>query len=249
MKKTTKKNNMSRRNFITLAGGATAGFAAISALGMSSLDWAINHHEIDIESLGVDKISTDVLVIGSGMAGLFAVVKAHDAGANVLMVSKGRLGASVQTPFAKGIFAFDAEKEDLNLDEFVAKVSRSALGTNNNAYTRQMAEHSLARVNELKEWGFFDSSLYNKSFRKPIEDRNIEVQERIVITHLIKENNKISIVDVKTIMNSKYNIDLTLNKRKTNWHLVFEKDNENFYIKQQALDYYNLMREQLHILK
>ena len=54
-----------------------------------------------------------------------------------------------------------------------------------------MAEHSLARVNELKEWGFFDSSLYNKSFRKPIEDRNIEVQERIVITHLIKENNKI----------------------------------------------------------
>ena len=91
----------------------------------------------------------------------------------------------------KGIFAFDAEKEDLNLDEFVAKVSRSALGTNNNAYTRQMAEHSLARVNELKEWGFFDSSLYNKSFRKPIEDRNIEVQERIVITHLVKENNKI----------------------------------------------------------
>ena len=191
MKKTAKKNNMSRRNFITLAGGATAGFAAISALGMSSLDWAINHHEIDIESLGVDKISTDVLVIGSGMAGLFAVVKAHDAGANVLMVSKGRLGASGQTPFAKGIFAFDVEKEDLNLDEFVAKVSRSALGTNNNAYTRQMAEHSLARVNELKEWGFFDSSLYNKSFRKPIEDRNIEVQERIVITHLIKENNKI----------------------------------------------------------
>ena len=190
MKKTTNKNNISRRNFITLAGGATAGFAAISALGMSSLDWAINHHEIDIESLGVDKISTDVLVIGSGMAGLFAVVKAHDAGANVLMVSKGRLGASGQTPFAKGIFAFDAEKEDLNLDEFVAKVSRSALGTNNNAYTRQMAEHSLARVNELKEWGFFDSSLYNKSFRKPIEDRNIEVQERIVITHLIKENNK-----------------------------------------------------------
>jgi len=190
MKKTTNKNNISRRNFITLAGGATAGFAAISALGMSSLDWAINHHEIDIESLGVDKISTDVLVIGSGMAGLFAVVKAHDAGANVLMVSKGRLGASGQTPFAKGIFAFDAEKEDLSLDEFVAKVSRSALGTNNNAYTRQMAEHSLARVNELKEWGFFDSSLYNKSFRKPIEDRNIEVQERIVITHLIKENNK-----------------------------------------------------------
>ena len=190
MKKTEIKSNISRRKFISLAGGAAASLAAMSAMGMP-LDWALNDPEIDIDSLDMDKISTDVLVIGSGMAGLFAAVKAHDAGAKVLMVSKGRLGASGQTPFAKGIFAFDAEKEDISLDEFVATVSRSALGTNNNAYTRQMAEHSLARVNELKKWGFFDSTLYNKSFSKPIEERNIPVHERIVITHLVKEKNKI----------------------------------------------------------
>ncbi len=189
MKTENEKQQMSRRKFITLAGAATS-FAAISSIGMS-MDWALNNPEIDIDSLDVDKINTDVLVVGSGMAGLFAAVKAHDAGSKVLMVSKGRLGASGQTPFAKGIFAFDAEKEDLSLDEFVATVSRSALGTNNNVYTRQMAEHSLARVKELKEWGFFDSSLYNKSFSKPIEERNISVQERITITHLIKENNKV----------------------------------------------------------
>lgn len=184
------ESTISRRKFITLAGGAAASFAAISAMGLP-LDWALNNPEIDINSLNTDKISTDVLVIGSGMAGLFAAVKAHDAGAKVIMVSKGRLGASGQTPFAKGIFAFDPEKEDVSLDEFVEKVSRSALGTNNNAYTKQMAEHSLARVNELKEWGFFDSSLYNKSFSKPIEERNIPVQERITITHLIEENGSV----------------------------------------------------------
>ncbi|WP_299522719.1 FAD-binding protein [uncultured Lutibacter sp.] len=188
MKKTTKKN-ISRRKFITLAGGA-ASFAAISAMGMP-LDWALNNPQIDVDSLDIDKISTDVLVIGGGMAGLFAAVKAHDAGANVLMVSKGRLGASGQTPFAKGIFAYDPKNEKLSLDEFTDAVSRSALGTNNATYTKQMAEHSLARVNDLKEWGFFDSTLYNKSFSKPINDRNIPLQERIVITHLIKENNKI----------------------------------------------------------
>lgn len=183
------KNNMSRRKFITLA-GAGASFAAISAMGMP-VDWALNNSDVDINNLDAENISTDVLVIGSGMAGLFAAVKAHDAGAKVLMVSKGRLGASGQTPFAKGIFAFDAEKENLSLDEYVAKISYSALGTNNNAYTRQTAEHSLARVKELKEWGFFDSTLYNKSFSKPIEERNIPVQERVTITHLIKENDKI----------------------------------------------------------
>lgn len=190
MKKQQKRQQISRRKFITLAGGAAASFAAISAMGIP-IDWALNNPEIDVDSLNVDKINTDVLVIGSGMAGLFAAVKAHDAGAKVLMVSKGRLGASGQTPFAKGIFAFDPEKEDLSLDEFVAKVSRSALGTNNSVYTKQMAQHSLARVNELKEWGFFDSSLYNKSFSKPIEERNIPVQERITITHLIEENGSV----------------------------------------------------------
>ncbi|MFY0712926.1 FAD-binding protein [Seonamhaeicola sp. NFXS20] len=187
MKKDTK--NISRRKFITLTGGA-AGFVAMGGFGMN-MDWAINNQEIDAETLENNTISTDVLVVGSGMAGLFAAVKAHDAGANVLMVSKGRLGASGQTPFAKGIFAYNKDKEKLSIDEFVAKVSRSALGTNNKAYTRQLAENSLARVNELKDWGFFESSLYNKSFSKPIEERNIPVQERVTITHLIKEDDRV----------------------------------------------------------
>ncbi|MGB5667398.1 MAG: FAD-binding protein [Maribacter sp.] len=189
MKKHDIKANLSRRKFMALAGGG-ASFAAISAMGMP-IDWAINELEVDIDALGVDKLSTDVLVIGSGMAGLFAAVKAHDAGAKVLMVSKGRLGASGQTPFAKGIFAYDPENEKVSIDEFVEKVSFSAIGTNNKAYTRQLAEHSLARVNELREWGFFDSSLYNKSFSKPIEARNIPVHERVTITHLIKEDERV----------------------------------------------------------
>ena len=187
--KTEEAKNMSRRKFITLAGGA-AGFATVAGLGMN-IDWALNNPEIDADTLDKNKISTDVLVVGSGMAGLFAAVKAHDAGAKVMMVSKGRLGSSGQTPFAKGIFAYDKDKEELSIDEFVAKVSRSALGTNNQTYTRQLAEHSLARVSELKEWGFFESSLYNKSFSKPIKDRNIPVQERVTITHLIKEDERV----------------------------------------------------------
>ncbi len=185
----TETNNLSRRKFIALAGGGV-GFAAIAGLGMN-IDWALNNPEIDADTILKNTIDTDVLVVGGGMAGLFAAVKAHDAGAKVLLVSKGRLGASGQTPFAKGIFAYDKEKEKLSIDEFVAKVSRSALGTNNQSYTRQLAEHSLARVNELKEWGFFESSLYNKSFSKPIEERNITMHERVTITHLIKEDDRV----------------------------------------------------------
>lgn len=185
--------DMSRRKFMALAGGA-AGLAAMAAMGLSAEhgECSANNPEIDIDKIRYAENEADVLVVGGGMAGLFAAVKAHDAGSRVTLVSKGRLGSSGQTPFAKGIFAFDSSSTKISLDEFVDKVSRSALGTNNPVYTRQMAEHSLARVNELREWGFFKSPLYNNCFNKPIKERNIPVFERIVITHLIKEDGRIA---------------------------------------------------------
>lgn len=158
---------------------------------LSSLGLSMNNASVNAQTVNQNRSDVDILVVGSGMAGLFAAVKAHDAGASVMVVSKGRLGSSGQTPFAKGIFAYDEKSENYSIDEFVNAVSRSALGTNNPVYTRQVAEHSLARVNELKTWGFFDSPLYNKSFSKPLNKRKIPIRERIVITHLIKEKNRI----------------------------------------------------------
>jgi len=190
MNNSQENRNISRRHFLGLAGGAV-GMAAVASMGFPS-SWAANNPEIDINNIEQQNNETDVLVIGGGMAGLFAAVKAHDAGSKVMLVSKGRLGSSGQTPFAKGIFAYDENNTTFSIDEFVEAVSASALGTNNKAYTRQVAEHSLARVNELKEWGFFNSPLYHNSFNKPIEERNITVKERIVITHLIKEKGRIA---------------------------------------------------------
>jgi len=188
-----KQKDMSRRNFMALAGGA-AGLAAMAAMGLPTgpKAYSANIPDIDIDSLTFVENKTDVLVVGSGMAGLLAAVKAHDAGAKVLMVSKGGPGTSGQTPFARGIFAYDPAAEKLSLDKFVAAVSRSALGTNNPVFTRQMARHSTARVRELKAWGFFDSPLYRDAFSKPIAERNITIMERIMLTHLIKENGRIA---------------------------------------------------------
>lgn len=193
MKITENPTDISRRKFMAVAGGA-AGLAAMAAMGLSPTDGECrpNIAKIDASKITSTENEADVLVIGGGIAGLFAAVKAHDAGSKVMLVSKGRLGSSGMTPFAKGIFAFDPSTATMSLDEYVAAISRSAIGTNNPVYTRQTAEHSLARVKELKEWGFFDSPIYNKSFLKPIKERNIPVKERIVITHLIKENGRIA---------------------------------------------------------
>lgn len=184
---------LSRRSFLAVAdaAGVAAGVAMMAAKGAST-GWAANVPAIDPNAIQYGENEADVLVIGGGMAGLFAAVKAHDAGAKVLMVSKGRLGTSGQTPFAKGIFAYDSRTANISLDEFVDTVSRSALGTNNPVYTRQMAEHSLARVNELREWGFFDAPLCYNAFNTPIAERKIPILERVMVTHLIKEQGRIA---------------------------------------------------------
>ena len=175
-----------RREFLALS-GATAG---LTALGTTA--WAQNLLEIDVDAVTNTDHTTDVLVIGGGMAGLFAAVKAHDAGAATMIVSKGRLGSSGLTPFGKGFFLFDPATETGSIDDFVAAVSRSALGTNNPVYTRQLAEHSMDRARELREWGFFDQTLANRPFMRPIVERDIPLLERVVITHLIKDGERIA---------------------------------------------------------
>ena len=178
-------STITRREFLALSAGAAASVAIGTA-------WAQNNVELDPTAIFNTDHATDVLVIGGGMAGLFAAVKAHDAGAGTMIVSKGRLGSSGMTPFAKGFFIYDPEKEETSVDEFVDAVSRSALGTSNPVYTRQLAEHSLDRARELRQWGFFDQTLANRSFMKPITERDIPLIERVVITHLIKEDGRIA---------------------------------------------------------
>lgn len=181
--------DISRRQFMG-ATAAVVGAAAFASLAFGA-EPVTNRPKINAKDFTQDVQETDVLVIGGGMAALFAAVKAHDAGAKVTMVSKGRLGSSGLTPFAKGIFSYDKSNAAMSIDDFVAKVSESAIGTNNPVFTRQLAEHSYERVQELKSWGFFDSALYANSFLRPIEARNIPLIERVMITHLLKEKGRV----------------------------------------------------------
>ncbi len=175
-----------RRAFLGFTG------AAIGTAGLGMAAWAQNSPEFDPETVTNADYATDVLVIGGGMAGLFAAVKAHDAGARTMMVSKGRLGSSGLTPFAKGFFAYDPATEALSIDEFAATVNRSALGTSNPVFTKQLAAHSADRAADLRGWGFFDQTLANRPFMKALEGRDIPLVERVMITHLIKEDGRIA---------------------------------------------------------
>jgi len=58
------------------------------------------------EKLGGKVFETDVLVIGGGIAGAFAAIKAKEAGIDkVTLVSKGKLGKDSISTFAAGVWA------------------------------------------------------------------------------------------------------------------------------------------------
>jgi succinate dehydrogenase/fumarate reductase flavoprotein subunit len=59
-------------------------------------------------------ISSDVLVIGGGGAGLRAAIAAHQKGASVLIISKSRVGLGNNTAMAKGAFAAATGEANMN---------------------------------------------------------------------------------------------------------------------------------------
>ncbi len=61
----------------------------------------------------IQTMTTDVLVVGGGIAGCFAALSARKAGADVLLIDKGYVSSSGQTPYAGSFAYFDPEKDDL----------------------------------------------------------------------------------------------------------------------------------------
>ncbi|VGO20321.1 FAD-dependent oxidoreductase [Pontiella sulfatireligans] len=139
----------------------------------------------------INQLTTDVLVVGGGMAGVFAAVKAHDRGAKVLLVDKGAVGKSGQTPFARGIFRFD-EKDGMAKAEYLKKTAEAAEYMNNPIYTELVLDQSATVVDELESWGFFKEATYAKAMNHPLKERNIPVIERCMLTHLLEEGGRVA---------------------------------------------------------
>jgi len=193
---------LNRRNFMGLVGGSCAIIGAASLVPRS----ASAQHQGQPPSRGGGKtkvkknavegtmkqVSTDVLVVGGGMAGVFAAVKAHDAGANVILVDKGAVGKSGQTPFARGIFRYDEQETGMSKKEYLSQTANAAEHMNHPAYTKLMLDDGPARIEELATWGFFDELGYAKAMNRPLNERKITVYERVTLTNLLKLNGRVA---------------------------------------------------------
>lgn len=95
----------------------------------------------------------DVLIAGSGAAGMRAAIAAHDAGAKVVLLAKGPRRAN-HTRMSGGRYnvVTGLNPKDSN-DAFFNDTIDSGVGINNYELTRIMVDEALARAYDLEEYG------------------------------------------------------------------------------------------------
>jgi len=163
------------------------------------------------------RIETDILVIGGGIAGCFAAIKASEQGAKVILVDKGFTGKSGQTPYARGFMAFNPEWGH-ELDVWMDYINKTSEYINNRYWTEVTIKESYARYQDLVSWGIeFKQGDDGQPVRHPappgvtdsleIDDKNkgdyaltlrkqvlksgVKILDRITVTELLKQGERI----------------------------------------------------------
>ena len=161
------------------------------------------------------RITGDVLVIGGGMAGCFAAVMASRQGADVILVDKGYIGKSGQSPYSTVIVDFDSKSEK-DFDDCLNYINKTGEYINNRYWTEKYIKDSHAICQELRSWGleFIDHGVDDclnyvwapKSILKPqsyksddlaqtlrnqVIKSGVKILERVMITELLKQEGRI----------------------------------------------------------
>ena len=153
-------------------------------------------NEIDMK---VERIVTDVLVIGSGIAGLQTALEAWRLGNRVIIVSKSPVGKANNTSFAGGGFTFATES--FTPEEHFQQTLKSGRMINDRELVACMADYAPVRVEELvkmglegdfRKTGFWCQSStlvggtkISKLMVKACRETGIRFFENIMITDLI----------------------------------------------------------------
>ncbi len=133
---------------------------------------------------------TDVLVIGGGMAGVFAGIKAKEEELDVIMAVKGAAGSSGMTPFANTFMVFD-ESRGHREQAWIEKFQKSSEYMLNMDYMDMFLKDSLARWNDLESWGAIGVKNFGPMLRKAVKKSGVKLLERVMITDLLKNDGRI----------------------------------------------------------
>lgn len=159
-------------------------------------------------------LQSDVLVIGGGMAGLFAAIKAAEQGLSVTLVDKGHAGQSGSTPHAFCFAVFDPAWGH-DLDAWMKHVDVIGEYVNHREWMKAVFADSRDRYQDLLSWGAQfdreengDVKIYRVSgldteylklrprvfgavIRRQAAKQGVKLVDRVMVTELLKADGRV----------------------------------------------------------
>ncbi len=154
-------------------------------------------------------ITTDVLVLGAGGAGMCAALKAKESGADVLMIDKCGIGWNGQVPIGGGILAYVYPEK---VDGWVEHVTRASNFFNNQEWTRLFGSQMHQATNDLADlglkflrkdgeidvlsWGptnvtLFDAPQSLVALKRTAKARGVRMMDKIYAIDLLKNGDRV----------------------------------------------------------
>ena len=99
----------------------------------------------------METLTTDILVIGSGLAGLLSALEAEKAGLRVLIVGKFAIGMGTNTALANGVFT--ASNSSFSKEEHLRATLESGRGLNQVNQVKALIEKGPGAMEKLREYG------------------------------------------------------------------------------------------------
>jgi succinate dehydrogenase/fumarate reductase flavoprotein subunit len=99
----------------------------------------------------MEELSTDILVIGSGLAGMVSAFEAESAGIEVLIAGKFTIGMGTNTSMANGVFT--AANSRFSKEDHLQATLKSGKGLNHLNLVETVVENAPDAIGKLKDYG------------------------------------------------------------------------------------------------
>ncbi|MCW3836208.1 FAD-binding protein [Sphingomonas canadensis] len=131
--------------------------------------------------------SSDILVIGSGFAGVFAALEAVRHGMTVTLVDKGTVGWSGLSPWASDSRPFDPSIYDRK--EWIDNLAINTEWLFDRKWMDIFLDESMEIFDILERWGCHAVRPFERStvFRRLLEDAGVTLVERVMVTSLLQD--------------------------------------------------------------
>ena len=193
----------------------------------------------------LDKIETDVIVVGGGAAGTRAALTAADQGAQVIIIDKAQVGLSGATNFtikAEGTWGVQASLDMFyndSIEDHYREVIQASEGVCDPELVKILVEEGPNRITELIKWGLpFDRDEKGNLIKEigcfSNKARAIHASAPVTISNfllkMVKDNENITILNKTTV------IDLMTYNNNCLGVIVSDVNNgEIFFIRSKAV--------------